>query len=100
MELLRWVTLVYVGVLVLALAVGLITIWIYLRRVAHALAGARDALRAAERETAVLPQHLAPLRDLTAETAAELSAADGWLAEADARLATLAERLGLAARLH
>lgn len=60
MELLRLVTLVYAGVLVLALAVSLTAVLVYLRRIASALAETRRSLRLIRESTTSLEQHLAP----------------------------------------
>lgn len=97
MELLRLVTLVYAGVLVLALAVSLTAIWVYLRRIAGALGGAREAFSRVATETEHLDPNLHPLRDLSREAAEEMSAAESALESADERLSALLERLGLSA---
>lgn len=97
MELLRILTLVYVGVLVLALAASLIAIWVYLRRIAGALGEAKQALLRAERESAPLQGYIEPLRDGTGETADDLGAAKDALKEANEHLSALAERLGVGA---
>jgi hypothetical protein len=94
MELVRILTLVYVAVLVLALAASLLAIWVYLRRIGAALAEARDALAIAARESSPLESHIQPLRDLAGEMADELAAADSYLEEADEHLARIADRLG------
>jgi hypothetical protein len=57
--LLRTVTLVYVAVLVLALAGSLFTIWAYLWRVKEALADVRQTLIEVEKQTAPLARYLA-----------------------------------------
>lgn len=97
MELLRLLSLIYVGVLVTALAASLIAIWVLLRRVAHALGGARDALTTTRRETAPLEESLRTLRDLFQEAAGEMQAADSALQETDT---LLAERLGVGTAVH
>jgi HAMP domain-containing protein len=96
MELLRTLTLIYAAVLVLALAVSLVAIWVYLRRTAHRLAEARAALAAAQRETAPLEELLCPVRDLGEEASGELWAAKSSLEQADEHLSAVLERLGLA----
>lgn len=94
MEILRILTLVYVAVLVLALAASLIAIWIYLRRIGRALAEAREALGAVARESAPLESHILPIRDVVGEMADELAAADAALSSADEHLEHIADRLG------
>ena len=94
MELLRILTLIYVAVLVLALAASLLAIWIYLRRIGAALAEARDALVAVARESAPLESHIQPLRDVVGEMADELQAADTHLESANEHLERIADRLG------
>ena len=94
MELLRILTLIYVAVLVLALAASLIAIWIYLRRIGGALGEVRVALAAAARESAPLESHIQPLRDIAGEMAAELQTADAYLQKADEHLERIADRLG------
>jgi HAMP domain-containing protein len=97
MELLLFLTLIYIGVLVVALAASLIAIWIYLRRISRALGEVREALAAARRETGPLEDALRPLRDLFEETAGEMNAAESALEQADE---ALAERLGAGSVAH
>lgn len=94
MELLRILTLIYVAVLVLALAASLIAILLYLRRIGGALGEARSALAAVARESAPLESHLQPLRDVVGDMADELAATDSCLQQADEHLARIADRLG------
>lgn len=63
MELLRTLTLIWSGVLVLALAASLTAIWLYLRRIASALADVREALAGVTRATAPMKEHIQPLRE-------------------------------------
>ena len=97
MELLRILTLLYVAVLVLALAASLIAIWVLLRRTAGALAQAKRALLRVERQTAPLRGYIEPVRDGTGAVAEAMKAVDVELEEAERRLSALAERLGLGA---
>jgi hypothetical protein len=92
-ELLRILTLIYAAVLVLALAASLAAIWIYLRRIAHALGEVREALAVAGRETEPFEDVLRPLRDLFEETAGEMDAAESALERTEE---ALAERLDAA----
>ena len=57
MQLLTILTLIYVAVLVVALAISLIASWIYLRRIAGTLGEVRAALETVSQQTA-------PLEDL------------------------------------
>ncbi|CAN5648993.1 hypothetical protein BH23GEM3_BH23GEM3_11420 [soil metagenome] len=95
MELLRILTLIYAGVLILALAASLIAIWVLLRRTAGALAEAKRLLLRVEHQTAPLRDHIEPLRDGAGAVAEALDTAGTQLEEADQRLSALAERLGL-----
>lgn len=94
METLVTLTLIYAGVLVLALAVSLTAIWISLRRIAAALADARAALVTVGRETEPLGPYLEPLREAFEGGAGELVEARTRLAGADDRLSALLEWLG------
>ena len=55
-------TLIYLGVLVLALAASLMAILLFLWRVGSTLAEVREALAAARDATAALPGHLERVR--------------------------------------
>lgn len=61
------VTLIYAAVLVGALATTLITIAVYLWRIAATLGQVRDALSVVRTRTAPLEQHLAGISQLTAQ---------------------------------
>lgn len=97
MELLRLLTLGYAAVLVIALAASLIAIWVYLRRIGAALAGAREALARVAGETEPLCSHLEPFADVCGEAEQEFSAAAAWLESADEHLGALLERIGMSA---
>jgi hypothetical protein len=97
MELLRILTLVYVAVLVLALAASLTLIWIYLRRIAAALGGAREALTVVAARTRPLPELLRPVNPLLERSLHDLQEADARLGSARERLDELAEGRGAGA---
>lgn len=94
MELLRFLIPIYVAVLVLALAISLIAIWVYLHRIGKALGEAHEALGAVARESAPLEAGIQPLRDLVGEIAGELAAADSYFGRADEHLTRIADRAG------
>lgn len=95
MEVLKVLTWIYVAVLVLALAVSLIAILVYLWRIAGSLGKARAALEAVRDETAPLDEPLEQLQGASGGAAEELSKARESLARADDRLEALLERLGV-----
>jgi hypothetical protein len=95
MTLLTWLTLIYAVVLVLALAVTLVTICVYLWRIGAALGEARSALEAVARQTEPLERHVAVLGEPVEATRAGLAEAASRLAAADERLADISERLGV-----
>lgn len=87
MGLLRVLSLIYAGVLVTALAVVLITIAVYLWRIAGALADARSALALVRDRTAPLRHHLKGLEELTEENVRRVEDATTTIERALARLA-------------
>jgi hypothetical protein len=62
MALLRVLTLIWVAVLVLALAVSLTAIWIYLRRIGRSLGAVKGSLIDVEERTRPMKDHLAALK--------------------------------------
>lgn len=72
MERLRTLTLVYTVVLVVALALSLIAIWIYLRRIGASLAKVQRALETARAETGPLGEHLGRLQEVSEASAEAL----------------------------
>jgi hypothetical protein len=97
MEVLRIVTLVYVAVLVLALAVSLTAIWIYLRRIGGALGEAYEALALVEQRTRPLEELLQPLNPVLKGSVVDLEETSARLKHADEGLDVLAARLALGA---
>ncbi len=93
MEVLRLLSLIYAGVLVLALAVSLIAVLIYLRRIGGVLAETRRSLSLTQQRTLPLEEHLAPLSAETIRIRAATADADEDLMEANEQLTTLCERL-------
>lgn len=94
MTLLLWLTLAYLAILVLALAVGLTLVWLRLRAVDRGLAAAHSSLLRVAEASAPLEEQIAPLRDrlLAAIDALEVAAEDLTGAEERVR-----ERSGVAA---
>jgi hypothetical protein len=72
---LRFATLAYAAILVLALAATLITIAVYLWRIAAALGSVRQALIEVRDRTMPLKQHLGGLEQLTEERVHEFESA-------------------------
>ncbi len=72
MRLLTWLTVIYLVVLVLALAVSLITIFVYLWRIGSALAEVHLALREAETNTAPLEGQVEAINNGLAGVGGEL----------------------------
>ncbi len=97
MELLRIITLVYAGVLVLALAASLTAILIYLRKIASALGDTYDALARVEEGTRPLEDLLEPLNLALQGSITDLKETAARLKHADEALDRLAERLGAGA---
>lgn len=94
MTVLLWLTLAYAAVLVLALAVGLTTVWLRLRGIDRALDAARSSLLETRDATSGLPDAIDPLVHRLMATVESLEEAAGELREADERVK---ERLGTAA---
>jgi hypothetical protein len=93
--LITWLTLTYAAVLVLALAVTLIAILVYLWRVAAALEEVRLALERVNDETIDLGQHLGRLADPCTDCLTALTETTSNLERGDEHLDRLAERLGV-----
>lgn len=94
MTLLLWLTLAYAAVLVLALAAGLITVWLRLRGIDRALDSARRSLLETRDATSELDDAIDPLVARLLATVDALQQAAGELVEADERAQ---ERFGTAA---
>lgn len=75
MELLTVLTLVYAGILVLALAASLVAIWFHLSRTAGALGAACRALARVRERTTALEGHFRRLQEGVEGAAGELEAA-------------------------
>lgn len=95
MQLLTWLTIVYLVVLVLALAASLTTIFFYLWRIGTALAAVRDVLAQAERNTAPLENHLETINGGLVSVGEGLKAVDEHLFETNESLGATAGRLGI-----
>ncbi|MDQ4077531.1 MAG: hypothetical protein M3220_14955 [Chloroflexota bacterium] len=72
---LRNLTILYSVVLVLALALSLIAIWLYLDRIASVLADVREALATVGDQTEPLGKHLEQLNETAGESVEELEEA-------------------------
>jgi methyl-accepting chemotaxis protein len=94
MDLLRILTLIYAVVLVLALAVSLIIIWMYLRRIAGSLSQTRATLESVGDTTRSLDDHFQRLQDESVGASAALIEALGRLRRVEDRFAVLAEQSG------
>ena len=99
-KLLRTLTLVYTGVLVLAVAASLIAILVYLLRIAAALREVHDALATVKEKTEPLSGPLTLVRDTSAQAAEDLGKVYASLARADGHLGAVAEQLGLTEPTH
>lgn len=84
-------TLIYAGVLVVALAVSLVMIWVYLRRISGSLAKARRALARVDKETAPLKEPLQALEKVSVQTAEQFSNARWRMAQAEEQVTILTE---------
>jgi HAMP domain-containing protein len=93
-EILRIATLVYVAVLVLALAASLIAIWVWLLRIGRALGQVQDVLAQVAVSTRPLKVYFEPFDEATRAAEEELERAAGVLSDTDERLYQLAEKLG------
>jgi uncharacterized protein YoxC len=76
MQLLTVVTLIYVAILILALAVGLIAILYYLFRINTVLGEVEAALTAVQEQSHPLENHLEQLKQTLAGTAHDLAQVD------------------------
>lgn len=94
MELLRILTLVYVAVLVAALAVSLIAILVWLIRISRALAEVKSALANVAERTKPLESYFDPIGDAPDRVEENMKQARATFATADESLHRLAERLG------
>ncbi len=95
MRLLTWLSVIYLVVLVLALAVSLITICFYLWRIGSALAEVKRALIQARENTAPLAGHLEFINGGLSGVADGLQSVDGHLAGVDDSLNAVAAHLGI-----
>ena len=86
------VTLVYLGVLVAALAVGLILIAWRLWATAGAIRKIRDALARVEADTRPLGEVLGSVNGALSQVGAGLGSVLGWLVMADRALGRIARR--------
>ena len=94
MELLRILTLIYVAVLVAALAVSLIAILVWLIRISRALAEVKTALQNVAERTKPLESYFDPIGDTPDRVEEDMKQARATFATADESLQRLAERLG------
>jgi hypothetical protein len=95
MRLLTWLTVIYLAVLVLALAASLTTIFVYLWRIGSALALVEGALLQAEANTAPLKGHVEAVNGGLTSVAGGLKLVDEHLASADGSLNAVAAHLGI-----
>ena len=86
-------TLVYLGILVAVLAVGLILIAWRLTATARAIKEIRDALAQVQTDTAPLGEALGGVNDALSQLSGGLGSVLQWLIRADAALGRIAERL-------
>lgn len=94
MEMLRLVTLIYVGVLVVALAASLIAIWIWLLRIGRALGQVETVLAGAANKVRPLERYFDRFEECTARAEDDLASAEATMEAADKALHRFAERLG------
>jgi hypothetical protein len=90
MQLLRTLTVGYLGVLVSALAASLIAILVQLRRIDAALGEVADALTLVRDRTAPLEGHLGAIQTATGTFGDRMQAASGSLETADTALEQVA----------
>ena len=95
MQLLIWLTVIYLIVLVLALAVSLITICYYLWRIGSALAEVKRGLIQARENTAPLAGHLDFINNGLVGVGDGLGSVDAHLAGIDDSLNAVAAHLGI-----
>ncbi len=96
MRLLTLLTVIYLVVLVLALAVSLITICYYLWRIGSALAEVKRGLMQAQENTAPLKGHLDFINGGLTGVGDGLGSVDAHLAGVDESLNAVAAHLGIA----
>ncbi len=95
MQLLTLLTLVYLAVLVLALAASLIAIFVYLWRIGSALREVRDALNEVEANTAPLTEHIETVNGGLTHLGQGLDAVEDHLALTDDSLKSVAARISM-----
>ncbi len=94
MDLLRILTLIYIAILVLALAVSLITILVFLRRISKNLGQVQDKLQTVRELTQPLAGPIGMLKDVAGGAANGLSQTKDQLTRADGQLAMVADQSG------
>lgn len=94
-QLLTWLTLIYLAVLVLALALSLIAIFVYLWKIGSALVGVELALVQTKSNTAPLKGHLDAINGGLIGVRDGLGLVDNHLASTDESLHFVAERLDI-----
>ncbi len=95
MQLLTWLTVIYLVVLVVALAVSLIAIFIYLWKIGSALAAVERALVQTTTNTQPLAGHIEAINGGLGGVRDGLMLVDEHLASTDGSLNFVAERLGI-----
>jgi len=93
-RLLRTLTLVYAAVLTSALAASLISILVFLKRIAGAVGDVREALASVRDETAPLAGHLEGLNQAITSVADQVVGVQTSVERADEHLAALAAPRG------
>jgi uncharacterized protein YoxC len=92
MQLLTILTLIYIGILILALAVSLIAIWVHLRRVDGALEEAAHALQEIGNKSEPLEGYMQKLLETWGEAAEDIQQAEAGLTGANEHLEALERR--------
>lgn len=95
MQLLTWLTVIYLIVLVAALAVSLITIFVYLWKIGSALAQVKEALLNAETNTRPLQGHVETINNGMVAVRDGLKSTNENLAATGDALNTVAAHLGV-----
>ncbi len=95
MRLLTWLTVIYLVVLVAALAVSLITIFIYLWRIGSALAAVQGELGRTQTNTTPLENHLETINGGLVAVRNGLKQVDENLFETNESLSGVAAHLGI-----
>lgn len=95
MKLLTWLTVIYLVVLVVALAVSLIAIFVYLWKIGSALAAVERALVQTKTNTLPLAGHIEAINGGLVGVRDGLMLVDEHLASTDGSLDFVAERLGV-----